>query len=67
MLPTDPSATLEVASSQRSIVQKEEMTSASQPDKTPNKIVRGLQHIYHPLGFRKGYNFTLCESHSKWC
>ncbi|KAK3073657.1 hypothetical protein LTR53_004563 [Teratosphaeriaceae sp. CCFEE 6253] len=30
-----------------------------QPNPTPNAFVRVLRRLYHPLGFKKGYNFTL--------
>jgi len=35
------------------------MASFTPPPKPPNSFVRFSRKIYHPLGFRKGYNFSL--------
>ena len=31
------------------------------PSKPPNAFVKAMRHVYHPLGFKKGYNFPLCK------
>jgi len=35
--------------------------SMHDPDDSPNKFVKAMRHVYRPLGFKKGYNFPLCE------
>ncbi len=29
--------------------------------KSPNGFARGAQKVYNPIGFKRGYNFALCE------
>ena len=35
-----------------------------QPDKPPNRFVPLSRRIYYPLGFKKGYDYTLCKKNS---
>lgn len=55
----DRSFTLDMATSDDNM---QPVSSEKQAPDSPNKFVRFWRHVYHPLGFRKGYNFPLCVS-----
>ena len=37
------------------------MTGSKSPSSVRNVLIRTVRKSYNPLGFKKGYNFTLCN------